>query len=103
MEINEYTANALERVRVFMDLAFTDLTPEQLWYRPAVEANSIAWVGWHLTRGLDRRVSDMDRGEQTWIVGKWFEKFGLPANPTDYGTGHTSDQVDTIRPPNSDV
>ena len=63
MKINEYTENVLERVHDFMALAFADLTPEQLWYRPAVEANSIAWVGWHLTRGLDRRVSDMDRGE----------------------------------------
>lgn len=99
MKINEFTADALERVHVFMALAFDDLTQEQLWYRPAPEANSIAWVGWHLTRGLDRRVSDMDRGEQTWIEGRWFDKFGLPPNPTDYGIGHTKEQVDTVRPP----
>jgi|TARA_B100000959_G_scaffold237904_1_gene257547 hypothetical protein len=98
LKINEYTANALERVHVFMGMAFADLTPEQLWYRPATEANSMAWVGWHLTRGLDRRVSDMDGGGQTWVEGRWYEKFGLPANPTDYGVGHTSEQVDTIRP-----
>ena len=103
MKINEYTANALERVHVFMGLAFRDLTPDQLWYRPAPEANSIAWVGWHLTRGLDRRVSDMDCGQQTWIRQRWYDKFELPANPTDYGVGHTSEQVDTIRPPNSKV
>ena len=103
MKINEYTENALQRVHDFMALAFADLTPEQLWYRPAVEANSIAWVGWHLTRGLDRRVSDMDRGEQTWIAGRWYEKYGLPANPKDYGMGHTSDQVDAVRPSGSDV
>jgi len=98
LKINEYTVNALERVQVFMEEAFSDLTPEQLWYRPAPESNSMAWIGWHLTRALDRRVSDMDRGEQTWISGGWYEKFGLPANPTDYGTGHTAEQVDTIRP-----
>jgi len=103
LKINEYTVNALQRVHVFMGLAFADLSPEQLWYRPAAEANSIAWVGWHLTRGLDRRVSDMDRGEQTWVEGRWYEAFGLPANPADYGVGHTSEQVDTVRPPDSGV
>ena len=101
MKINEFTADALDRVHVFMELSFTGLTPEQLWYRPAVEANSMAWVGWHLTRGLDRRVSDMDGDEQTWITGRWYEKFGLPPNPTDYGIGHTSEQVDGVRPPDS--
>ena len=49
----ELLADAFGRVREAVHRAVEGLTPEQLAYRIDAEANSIAWLVWHLTRIQD--------------------------------------------------
>jgi hypothetical protein len=64
-----------ENVRVCLD----GLSPEQLVYRPAEQANSIGWLAWHLTRVQDDHVSDLARRPQAWIEQGWHARFDRPA------------------------
>ena len=98
VEAKDWVLPALARTHEMVHRTVEGLTPRQLAYRPGPEANSVAWIVWHLTRGLDRRASSMDGGEQTWIADGWHERFGLPADASDFGIGHTSEQVDAVRP-----
>ena len=42
------------------------LTPEQLAFRVDPEANSIAWLVWHLTRIQDDHLADAAEADQVW-------------------------------------
>ena len=82
-------ADAFGRVRELV-LDITDgLTDEIATYRPDPDANSIAWLLWHLTRGQDHQVADLAQVEQMWP--QWRERFGLPFDKwaTGYGQGPT--------------
>ena len=57
------------------------------------EANSIAWLVWHLTRIQDDHVAGEAGMEQGWTGAGWHERLGLPFAPADTGYGHTSEQV----------
>jgi hypothetical protein len=52
------------------------------------EANSIAWLVWHLTRIQDDHVAGVAGVEQVWTSQGWGERFGLPFDPRDTGYGH---------------
>jgi uncharacterized damage-inducible protein DinB len=62
------------------------------------EANSIAWLLWHLTRVQDDHVADVAGTEQVWTSQGYHERFGLPFDAGDIGFGHTSDQVGLVQP-----
>lgn len=71
------------------------LTEEVATYRPDPEANSIAWLLWHLTRVQDDHVAGLAQAEQVWPA--WRDRFGLPFPAGDIGSGHTSAQVGQVR------
>jgi hypothetical protein len=73
------------------------LTVEQLAYRPAPEANSIAWLVWHLTRIEDDHVAHLADREQAWTRDGWHERFGLPFDPRATGYGQSADDVARVR------
>ncbi|MFE5341145.1 DUF664 domain-containing protein [Isoptericola sp. NPDC056578] len=72
-------------------------TAEQLTYRPDPEANTVAWLVWHLTRVQDDHVADVAGTEQRWTAGGWAAKLALPFDVTDTGYGHTPEQVAAVR------
>jgi hypothetical protein len=54
-------------------------------WRPG-EANSIAFILFHITRSEDLNIQTRMQGRpQVWVTGKWFEKFGLAADETSFG------------------
>ena len=67
-----------------------------LTYRPDADANSIAWLVWHLTRIQDDHVADVAGVEQRWTADGWYDRFGLPFPPAAHGYGHTSDDVGQV-------
>ena len=79
--------DAVGRIRGVVHRAVDGLTPEQLAFRPDPEANSIAWLVWHLTRIQDDHVADVAEAEQVWTSEGWVERFGLPFDPGDTATG----------------
>jgi hypothetical protein len=57
------------------------------------DANSIAWLIWHLTRIQDDHVAHVAGVEQRWTGDGWYDRFGLPFPPEAHGYGHTSADV----------
>jgi hypothetical protein len=89
--------DAFGRIREVVHEAVDGLTPEQLAFRPSGEANSIAWLVWHLTRIQDDHIAGAAETEQLWISEGWVDRFGLPLPPADHGYGHTSGQTATVQ------
>jgi uncharacterized damage-inducible protein DinB len=89
--------DAFGRVREVVHRAVDGLTPEQLAFRVDPEANSIAWLVWHLTRIQDDHVADVAGTEQVWTSQGWAERFGLPFGPRATGYGQRPAEVAAVR------
>ncbi len=85
----------LEAVDAVLDGASDELLAE----RPGPDANSIAWLVWHLTRVQDDHVADVAGSEQVWTADGYDARFGLPFETGDIGYGQTSEQVAQVRAP----
>jgi uncharacterized damage-inducible protein DinB len=76
--------------------AVEGLSPEQLRWAPAETANPIGWLVWHLTRIQDHHIADLMDTGQEYLNGRWAEKFGLKADPTDTGYDHVPAEVAAV-------
>jgi uncharacterized damage-inducible protein DinB len=93
----ELLADAFGRVREIVYEAVTGLSPDQLSFRTDPDANSIAWLVWHLTRIQDDHVAGVAQTEQAWISKGWAERFALPFHPRAHGYGHSSADVAAVK------
>lgn len=84
----ELLIDAFGRIREDVHGAVQGLTPEQLAARLDDEANSIAWLVWHLTRIQDDHIAGAAQIEQVWTSGGWAGTFALPFDASDTGYGH---------------
>ncbi len=96
---NALLVDAFGRVREAVHGAVDGLTRDQLTYRVDPEANTIAWLVWHLTRIQDDHVAALAGVEQVWHREGWPARMGLPFAPDEHGYGHTSDQVAAVDVP----
>jgi hypothetical protein len=99
----ELLADAFGRIRGVVHRAVDGLTAEQLASRVDPQANSIAWLVWHLTRIQDDHLADAFQAEQVWVAQGWVERFGLPFDPRDTGYGHQADDVAAVRVASGDL
>jgi DinB superfamily len=73
--------------------ALTDLDERMLnELAPGVD-NSIGWVAWHLTRGIDRNLAEIAGEPQLWLSQGWAQQFGRSADPADTGFGHSPEET----------
>ncbi|MBT8213514.1 MAG: DUF664 domain-containing protein [Acidimicrobiia bacterium] len=98
MEFGDLFTDAFARVRDSVTAAVGGLTIEQATYRPDPDANSVAWLVWHLTRVQDSHVSELAGRDQEWVTGEWNVRFGTASEATNTGYGHTSQQVAEVVP-----
>ncbi|MGH3099217.1 MAG: mycothiol transferase [Streptosporangiales bacterium] len=91
------------RVRTAVHGACSGLGVDALAYRVDPDANSIAWLVWHLTRVQDDHVADAANTEQVWTSGGWSKQFGLPLPEATTGYGHRSDDVAAVRVQSADL
>lgn len=98
MQAPEVLADAYERIRGEVHKAAEGLDGEELAFRPDAQANSIAWLLWHLTRVQDDHVAELTGHEQVWSVEGWYESFGLPLDRAAIGFGHSAEEVAAVRP-----
>lgn len=75
------------------------LTDEIADYRPAENANSIAWLLWHSARVQDLQVADIAGVEQVWTTDGWVDRFNLDLPRNDTGYGHSPDDVAKVHAP----
>ena len=97
MDTSDVLVDAFERVHGVVAQVVDGLDVEQLCARPDRDANSIAWLIWHLTRIQDDHVADIAGSEQCWTAQGWADRFGLPFEPTATGYDHTSEEVAAVR------
>jgi hypothetical protein len=99
MNIDAVLADALTRVREQVPAVAGGLDEDDLAWRPDPEANSIAWLIWHLTRVADDHVAEVAGTDQVWTSDGWCRRFGLPFPAADHGYGHSSADVAAVRVP----
>ncbi|WP_083288933.1 mycothiol transferase [Jiangella alba] len=88
--------DAFDRIRERVHATVGGLTPSQLAYRADPDANSIAWLVWHLTRVQDDHIADLAGIDQVWTSGPWAHRFDLPFPPSATGYGHSSADVAAV-------
>jgi len=87
--------DAFGRVRELVQRLTDNLEDPVAAYRVDSEANTPAWLLWHLTRIQDDHVAELAGVEQAWT--SWRERFDLPLPAEDTGFGHGPDDVASVR------
>ena len=103
MTTAEILTDAFGRIRELVEMSTRDLSPDDLAYRPDPDANSIAWLTWHLTRVQDDHVSELAGRPQAWVADGWADRFELPFDVSATGYGHSSEEVAAVRPASPDL
>lgn len=88
--------DAFGRVAEAVEAAVAGLDGAELAWRPDPDANSIAWLVWHLTRVQDDHVADVAGTPQVWTAEGFADRFALAVDRADIGYGHTSAQVAAV-------
>jgi uncharacterized damage-inducible protein DinB len=97
MTIADLFVDAFGRVHNAVHEVLEGLTEEDLSFRVDTDANSIAWLVWHLSRVQDDHVAHVAQVDQVWTSSGWAGRFRLPLDVTDTGYGHGSDQVAAVK------
>ena len=90
-------SDAFDRIRDAVHPAVQGLTTDELAARLDAEANSIAWLVWHLARIQDDHVAGVAGTEQAWTAQGWVNRFGLPFDDGETGYGQGPDDVAQVR------
>jgi hypothetical protein len=89
---------AFGRLPELVRTAIEGLDVDQLCTPPGPEANTVAWLIWHLARVEDASLAELIDGEQVWVRGDWGPRFGIASDPANSGYGHSFADVLAIRP-----
>lgn len=99
MEAKDIVLDGLERIRGSLHRTLDGLTLEEIHRQPQSDANSIAWLVWHLTRVQDTSMSGLKNEEHLWVSQGWHAKFDMEPDSANDGFGHTPEQVSAFRAP----
>lgn len=107
--LQDLLVDAFGRVRETLHADLEDLPEAALTWRPGTDANTIAWLVWHLTRVQDSHLTDLAHAlglgtaEQVWTAGGWYGRFGLPFPSEAHGYGQSSADVAAVDVPAADL
>jgi uncharacterized damage-inducible protein DinB len=85
------------RVQQVVHRAVDGLSADQLSARVDDDANSIAWLVWHLARVQDDHVAGVADTDQVWTADGWDDRFGLPFHADAIGYGQSSADVAKVQ------
>lgn len=97
--VQEMLRDAFTRLIEHVDELADGLTDRVSNYRPAPDANTIAWLIWHSARVQDIQVAHVAGVEEVWTRDGWVDRFGLDLPRHDTGYGHLSGDVAKVRAP----
>lgn len=98
MTTAELIAELFERIKQNVHETLDGLRTDELTLRVDPEANTIAWLVWHLARVQDDHVSAVAGTKQAWHEDGWVERFDLPFDPDAIGYGQSSLDVAAVQP-----
>jgi uncharacterized damage-inducible protein DinB len=87
------------RIRDTLARALDGIEPALLTARVDPEANTIAWLAWHLTRVQDDHVAEVAGTEQVYTAGGWAERLALPFAPDATGYAQSAADVGRVAGP----
>ena len=97
MRSRDLLLHAYDQIQGTLRRALDGLTAEQLTARVGPEANTIAWLAWHLVRVQDDHVAEVAGREQVWTADGWARRFDLPFDDDATGYGFGPDDVAAVR------
>jgi hypothetical protein len=97
MTPSELLKDAFTRVVESAERTVDGLSEDQLTARPGPDANTIAWLVWHIGRGADAQIADVAGTEQVWTAQGYVDRFGLPLDPSASGYGMTTEEVGEVK------
>ncbi|GAB20433.1 hypothetical protein GOEFS_115_00730 [Gordonia effusa NBRC 100432] len=101
MKATDILADGFSRIHENVHAVVTGLDAGQLTYQPGPQANTIAWLVWHLTRVQDDHVSDLplagEKREQVWRTGGFARRFALPFDESATGYGQSIEEMSAVR------
>jgi uncharacterized damage-inducible protein DinB len=93
VNIAELLTDGFGRVQEVVHQVVDGLSAEQLAWQAAEDANSIAWLVWHLTRVQDSHIAEVADTEQVWTADGWADRFALPFSPDATGYGQDPGEI----------
>ncbi|MFE0255888.1 DinB family protein [Streptomyces sp. NPDC059010] len=103
MHAKDILIDGYDRIQEEVHAAVQGLDPEALHARPSPDANSVAWLIWHLTRVQDDHIADAFGLDQVWLTQDFQKTFGLDLPRHDTGYGHTPAKVAKVRVDSGDL
>lgn len=97
MNTSELLIEAHSRIRHAVHGVVDGIDARHLTARLDPEANTIAWLVWHLARVQDDHIAEVAGTEQRWTADGWAERFGLPFDGDAIGYGFNAEQVAAVR------
>lgn len=101
MDVAELLREIHGRVPPLVEEAVEGLSPDELTWAPAPEANTVGWLVWHLTRVLDHHLAEL-MGD-TQLLPTFGDRFGRAPDPDEVGYGDTPEQVASVRPESTEA
>jgi hypothetical protein len=95
----ELLRDSFTRLIEHVDDLTEGLTDDVSFFRPTLEANSIAWLVWHSARIQDAQLAHIAGIEQLWLSQGWVDRFALDLPRDAHGYGHTPEDVAKVRAP----
>ena len=89
--VRELLVDSFSRVHDLVEGLTHGLTPELATWRADEDANTIAWLLWHLTRIQDDHVAGIAGEDQVWP--RWRDRFDLPFSPWATGYGQSASEA----------
>ncbi len=103
MKWQRLIADQFSKIEQELLLVLEGLTTEDLNRQPVPDCNSIGWLAWHLTRSLDRNMSEFMGKEQLWVSEKWYARFNRKPDPSDTGFSHSIKEAKSFISPSASV
>lgn len=95
MDVSQLLVDGFGRIAETVGRVLDGLPAEHLTARVDAEANTIAWLVWHLTRVQDDHLADAFGTEQVWRDG-WADRLALPLPVAATGYGHSAADVGRV-------
>ncbi|MXP22932.1 DUF664 domain-containing protein [Gordonia sp. HNM0687] len=93
MRSTDILIDGFGRVSENVHAVLDGITAEQLVARIAPEANTIAWLIWHISRVQDAQVADVAGTDEVWTARGFYDRFALPFDRSASGYGQSPDEV----------
>ncbi|MCX7520818.1 DinB family protein [Microbacterium sp. STN6] len=96
MTHTDLLVDAFGRVEHGVHAVLDGASDEVLTYRADPDANTIAWLVWHIARVQDAQLAPLAGRDESWSSNGWYDRFEVPFDASASGYGQSSADVAAI-------